>query len=50
MNRAIADNALLAACEELHGKIGRAAGVALLGMAVGASWYLLLALRAGGAA
>jgi hypothetical protein len=32
MNRAACDNALLLACEELHSKLVRAAGVALLGM------------------
>ena len=47
MTRAPCDNALLAACDELHGKIVRGAGVVLLGMGVGAFWYVIVALRAG---
>lgn len=47
MNRALCDNALLAACDELYGKLTRAAAVGLLGTAIGATWYLLVGLRAG---
>ena len=47
MNRAACDNALLAACDELYGKLTRAAAVGLLGTAIGATWYLLVGLRAG---
>jgi len=47
MNRAACDNALLAACDELHGKVMRGAAVALVGIGIGAFWYLLVAYRAG---
>ena len=47
MNRALCDNALLAACDELYGKLTCAAAVGLLGTAIGATWYLLVGLRAG---
>lgn len=41
------DNALLAACDELYGKLTRVAAVGLLGTAIGVTWYLLVGLRAG---
>ncbi|MCP3721760.1 hypothetical protein M3I53_01235 [Paraburkholderia sp. CNPSo 3272] len=47
MNRAACDNALLAACDELYGKLARAAAVGLLGVAVGVTWYVLVGLRVG---
>lgn len=47
MNRVACDNALLAACDELYGRVTRVAAVALLGASVGVFWYVLVALRAG---
>lgn len=47
MNRVACDNALLAACDELYGRVMRVGAVALLGGGIGAFWYLLVALRAG---
>jgi hypothetical protein len=47
MNRTACDNALLAACDELYGKVVRVAGAFALFAGVGASWYLLVAMRAG---
>jgi hypothetical protein len=47
VNRPATDNDLLAACERAHRAIAIAAGFGLF-VCVGASWWLLVALRAGG--
>ncbi|MEX3555817.1 MAG: hypothetical protein VB131_04185 [Burkholderia gladioli] len=49
VSRAPNDNALLASCERVHRSITIAAGFGLF-VCVGVLWYLLVALRAGGAA
>lgn len=46
MNRAYCDNALLAACDALYGKVARIAGAFALFAGVGVAWYLIVALRA----
>ncbi|UUX38853.1 hypothetical protein NTJ56_08640 [Burkholderia contaminans] len=47
--RPAADNALLASCERVHGAVIRVAAFALFAL-IGAGWYLVVGLRAGGAA
>lgn len=45
MSRAPCDNALLHACDRLHGRVLRVIGA---GIVIGAAWYVLVAIRAGG--
>jgi len=47
--RAANDNDLYRACGRVHGTVARIAAFCLFAL-VGAAWYLLVALRAGGAA
>lgn len=47
MNRATADNTLLASCDELYSNVIRVAGAFALFVGVGAFWYLIVAIRAG---
>jgi hypothetical protein len=47
MNRPANDNDLLAACESVHSVLAIVAAFGLFA-AVGVSWWLLVALRAGG--
>lgn len=44
MNRAPCDNALLHACERLHGRVLRVIGA---GLVIGFFWYVLVAVRVG---
>jgi hypothetical protein len=45
VNRPPCDNALLHACDRLHGRILRVVGA---GLVIGLFWYALVGLRAGG--
>ncbi|WP_018435319.1 hypothetical protein [Paraburkholderia atlantica] len=48
MNRVHYDNSLLAACDNVHGKLAKAFGMMLAyGAAIGCVWYLCVAYRAG---
>lgn len=47
MNRAHGDNALLSACDQLHGLVQRVCLSLLGGMAIGTAWYVLVGIRAG---
>ena len=47
--RAANDNDLYRACGRVHGTVARVAAFGLFAL-IGAGWYLLVALRAGGAA
>ena len=47
MNRPIVDNDLLMACDRFHARMA-VVWAALTGVSLGATWYVLVALRAGG--
>ena len=49
VSRPAGDNDLLRSCERAHGALIRVAAFGTFAL-VGAGWYLLVALRAGGAA
>jgi hypothetical protein len=47
VNRPIADNDLLQACDRLHARMAKVWAF-LLFASLGATWYLIVGLRAGG--